>query len=224
MHTMVPSTAARSKGTLNLAPIEGSADQKTYVVEVTLDHEPGVLTLGDLRRAAEKLSVSGEYEQAFRVWSYVETAAERVGNEALKQVATSRAGAAAASAHGSDSKVRTPSPATRLERREPESFDPAAGVLEVPGRGPKYDYDRLAADRAEGMSLSAVAKKWGCSPSTVHRAEEYVAQRDDVVDMYPELLDQLMAGVDLQELSDRYDVSTKVLKWMVSTRFERRRS
>ncbi len=54
------------------------------------------------------------------------------------------------------------------------------------------------------------------------RAVEYVAVRDELLDESPEIFDQLMAGVDVIEVARRYDVSPKIVRWLVRTQFDRR--
>jgi hypothetical protein len=53
---------------------------------------------------------------------------------------------------------------------------------------------------------------------------EYVTIRDELLDESPELFDQLMAGVNAAEIARRYDVSPKIIRWLVRTQFDRRGS
>jgi hypothetical protein len=74
------------------------------------------------------------------------------------------------------------------------------------------------------MTRAEVAACHGCAVSTVARAVEYVAVRDELMDESPEIFDQLMAGVDVIEVARRYDVSQKIVRWLVRTQFDRRAS
>lgn len=195
----------RGRGRLRLEPIPGSVDRSTHVVDIALHHDPHRLALGDLRRAAEQLMADTEFEKAYRLWMMVVTAAERVDQSALAAVARAQADGA---------QHRAKFLAAASERRK------ATAVVDRSST--KYDYEALAAAVADGVSKTAAARRFGCSPSTIQRAVDYVNQRDDLLEESPEVLDQLMAGIDLQTVAERYDVSPRVLRWMVSNDFDRR--
>ncbi len=198
---------ALGKGRMRLKAIPGSVDQSTFVVEVDLYNKPGSLTVGDLRRLAQEMSDANRFEVAFRLWTVVHTAAARLKDTALDAFAVRQA---------EDAQHRAQFLANSEERRNDET----ASDAEI--SGPRYDYDELATDVFNGQSKKATARKWGCSPSTVQRAVTYVNERDELLDQSPEVLDQLMAGVDIATLATRYNVPSKLLKWMVSTGFDRR--
>lgn len=202
----------KGRGRVRLAPLAGSRDQTTHVVEIDLHHRAGALTVGDLRRTAEKLSNDGDAELAFRMWTFVRTAAIRSGHDSLVDLAQQRA---------ADAQREVQSAVVAGVVFEPED-DRRSPTNDVERSVLRYDYEALASDHWSGMSKSEVARKWGCSPSTVQRAVDFVTARDDLVDESPEVMDQIMAGVDLSEIARRYDVSSRVLKWMVNTNFDRR--
>ncbi len=195
---------AIGRGRLRLKPIAGSVDRSTLVVDIDLHHQSQSLTLGDLRRSAERLTSEQSFEQAFRLWSIVSTAAGRVDAQSLATYAASQADRAQHSAQFM----------AAADRRTAEQVGDRSST--------KYDYDELSNDVAAGMSRTMVARKWGCAPSTVQRAVDYVTERDELLEQSPEILDQLMAGVDLGVVASRYDVSPKVLRWMVNSNFNRR--
>lgn len=193
------------RGRLTLPPIAGSVDRSTLVVEIDLHHDPAGLALGDLRRSAAIMTARKDFEHAFRLWTAVSTAAGRVKNESLVSYAKAQADGAQHSAQF----------LAATERRSLEQPTDRSAT--------KYDYDALASDLWNGMTKTAVARKWGCAPSTVQRAADYVAERDELLDQSPEVLDQLMAGVDLATVAVRYQASPKVLRWMVNSNFNRRK-
>ena len=194
----------RGKGRLLLQPIAGSVDRSTLELEIDLHHNASQLTVGDLVRSAEKLTAENNFEPAYRLWTVVQTAADRAHY-------TDLATHALAQADGAQNRAQF---IKATERRTDSHADRSTT---------KYDYEGLFADVTGGMTKTATARKWGCSPSTVQRAVDYVTERNELLDQSPEVLDQIMAGVDLKTLSGRYDVSTKVLRWMVNTDHERRR-
>lgn len=208
----------KGRGRVRLAPLAGSLDRTTHVVEIDLHHRAGALTVGDLRRTAEKLSDAGDAELAFRMWTFVRTAAIRSGHASLVDLAEQQAEDAQREVRAA---VETTDASEATVTLEADS-DRRSATNDVERSVLRYDYEALAADHWSGLSKSEVARKWGCSPSTVQRAVDFVTVRDDLVDESPEVMDQIMAGVDLGEIARRYDVSSRVLKWMVNTNFERR--
>ena len=188
----------KGRGRLRLQPIEGSVVLEVLEVEVDLHHSEDALTLGDLKVAARRHAIDGLHEEAFRLWSAVGQMAERHRYPALITAAKANAEGERARASGED---RRSSPSQKAKR---------------------YDYDEIAADVQNGDTRAEVAARYGCALSTVARAVEYVGARDELLDDSPELFDQLMAGVDVVEVARRYDVSPKIVRWLVRTQFDRR--
>ncbi len=188
----------KGKGRLRLQPLPGSAVREVLEVEIDLHYEGDALTLGDLKVAARRHAREGRHEHAFRLWTAVGQAAERHRYPALITAAKANAEGEKVRAKGSDRRDRPRPPATR------------------------YDYDLLAADVDNGDSRADVAARHGCAVSTVARAVEYVAVRDELLDESPELFDQLMAGIDVIEVARRYGVSPKIVRWLVRTEYDRR--
>jgi hypothetical protein len=185
---------------LHLQPIEGSLSTSVFEVEIDLHHHLDRLTLGDLEIAARRLAKDDCHEEAHRLWSTIETMAARHRFPALLTAANANAEGALRRAMGE-------------ERR--------SGARRNPKR---YDYDELARAVDAGESRADVASLYGCALSTVARAVEYVTIRDELLDESPELFDQLMAGVNAAEIARRYDVSPKIIRWLVRTQFDRRGS
>lgn len=174
--------------------------RKVIDVEIDLHHREDALTLGDLKVAARRHAREGKHEEAFRLWTAVCVAAERHRYPAL---------ITAAKANAEGEKVR----AKGVDRRDGP-----------PKQATRYDYELLAADVDNGDSRAEVAARHGCAVSTVARAVEYVAVRDELLDESPELFDQLMAGIDVIEVARRYGVSPKIVRWLVRTEYDRRGS
>lgn len=191
-------TEVKGRGRLFLQPLDRSVDKEVLEIEIDLHLLNDELTLGDLKVAAREHAVEGMHEHAFRLWSAVAQVAERHRFPALIT-------AAKANAAGSLERAR------KGERRA--------------GSAPKakrYDYDAISRDVDSGMTRAEVAAGHGCAASTVARAIEYVGVRDELLDDSPEIFDQLMAGVDVVEVARRYDVSPKIVRWLVRTQFDRR--
>lgn len=188
----------KGRGRLRLQPLEDSVVTEVIEVEIDLHHDQGELTLGDLKLAARQHAADGHYEVAHRLWSAVATMAERHRYPALIVAAKANAEGARSRSAGE-------------ERRGPSKRKPK-----------RYDYDEIARDVEDGRTRSEVAARHGCAVSTVARAVEYVAVRDELLDESPELFDQLMAGVDVAEVARRYGVSPKIVRWLVRTRYDRR--
>lgn len=193
-----PMVELKGRGRLRLQPLDDSIVADVIEVEIDLHHEPAALTLGDLKVAARRHASEGHHEVAFRLWSAVATMAERRRYPALIVAAKANAEAAR---NRSVAKERRSQPAKTAKR---------------------YDYDVIARDVENGDTRSEVAARYGCAMSTVARAVEYVAVRDELLDESPELFDQLMAGVDVAEVARRYGVSPKIIRWLVRTRYDRR--
>lgn len=188
----------KGRGRLRLEPLDSSVVTDVIDVEIDLHHEAGLLTLGDLKLAARRHASDGDHEVAFRLWSAVATMAERHRYPAL---------IVAAKANAERARTRSASEDRRASPRK---------------KATRYDYDEIARDVENGDSRSDVAARYGCAMSTVARAVEYVAVRDELLDESPELFDQLMAGVDVGEVARRYGVSPKIVRWLVRTRYDRR--
>lgn len=193
-------TEVKGRGRLFLQPLDASVDPSVLEIEIDLHLQTDALTLGDLKVAAREHAVEGMHEHAFRLWTAVAQVAERHRFPALIT-------AAKANAAGSLERARNG------ERRGGST-----------AKAKRYDYDTIARDVDSGMTRAEVAAGHGCAASTVARAVEYVAARDELMDESPEIFDQLMAGVDVNEVARRYDVSPKIVRWLVRTQFDRRTS
>lgn len=191
-------TEVKGRGRLSLAPLDSSVDTSVIEIEIDLHLKRDALTLGDLKVAARDHATEGLHEHAYRLWSAVALVAERNRFPALIT-------AAKANAAGSLERARNG------ERRAGDA-----------PKAKRYDYDAIARDIESGMTRAEVAAGHGCAASTVTRAVEYIEVRDQLMDESPEIFDQLMAGVDVLEVSRRYDVSPKIVRWLVRTQFDRR--
>lgn len=191
-------TEVKGRGRLSLQPLEDSSDSAVLEIEIDLHVLPDALTLGDLKVAAKDHATEGLHEHAYRLWTAVALVAERQRFPALIIAAKANAEGALARAVDGDRRGGTSKKAKR------------------------YDYDAIANDIDSGMTRAEVASSHGCAASTVARAIEYVAVRDELMDDSPEIFDQLMAGVDVIEVARRYDVSPKIVRWLVRTQFDRR--
>ncbi len=192
-----------ASGVFKLEPISGSQDRRTIDVDVDLTTTDGSLLIGDVRRAAERATSADQHEVAHRIWTVLIEAARRVGNVPLEALSVSRADGAKTQAKNAG-RGGSPAPA--------------------PSSAYAYDYEALAADRADGMKQAEVAKEWNCSPGTVARAVRYVNKRDELVSDHPELLDDVHSGATVKDLATTYGVSTKVMRWIVTTSLDRRNS
>ena len=191
-------TQVKGRGRLSLQPLDGSVDTGVLEIEIDLHVESDALTLGDLKVAAREHAAEGLHEHAFRLWSAVEQVATRHRYPALITAAKANAAGSLERARNGERRGGT---ATKAKR---------------------YDYDAIARDVNSGMTRAEVAAGHGCATSTVARAVEFVTVRDELLDESPEIFDQLMAGVDVIEVARRYDVSTKIVRWLVRTQFDRR--
>ncbi len=191
-------TEVKGRGRLSLQPLDNSVESSVLEIEIDLHLRTDSLTLGDLKVAARDHSTEGLHEHAYRLWSVVAQVAERHRFPGLITAAKANAEGALDRARGN-------------ERR--------AGA---PPKAKRYDYEAIARDIDSGMTRAEVAAGHGCAASTVARAAEYVAVRDELLDESPEIFDQLMAGVDVIEVARRYDVSPKIVRWLVRTQFDRR--
>ncbi len=209
-HEAAQSTSSfANSGVLHLESIEGSIDRRSLDYEIELDREDGVLTLGDVRRCAERASDANEHEIAHRIWTVVAEAAMRVENDALMTRALAMIDGELVQARDNrdlaksidTSRVNDPGPGQRPE---------------TASRGVSYDYDRLAADRAAGFSQAETARRHECSPGTVARAVRYVAARDKLLAESPEVVDDIRQGLPVAELAANYKVVPKVMRWVVS--------
>ncbi len=183
---------------LHLQPIEGSLSTLALDVDVDLHHHLDRLTLGDLEIAARQAAKDGRNEESHRLWKAVETVAQRHRFPALITAASANAESALRRAMGEE---------RRADQRQTTK---------------RYDYDELARAVESGETRGEVAARYGCALSTVARAVEYVTVRDELLDESPEVSEQLMAGVNVDEIARRYDVSPKIMRWLVRTNFDRR--
>lgn len=194
-------------GTVLLVPIDGSVERTPVSVELDLTRADGVLVLGDLRRAAESHHSAGDFEVAHRLWTVVREAADRLDHEAL----------VARSVAMGDGALLEIQAAHRSASRSSQMSGSGGGR-----RGVTYDYVSLAADRESGMTQRETASKWECSPATVSRAVRYVAVRDELLASSPEIINKIHLGKSVDELAGEYVVETKIMRWVVSSYWDRR--
>lgn len=225
-------TPSGAMGSVHLEPIEGSVDRSTITVELALQRDDGVLVLGDLRLGAVKAEADGRYEAAHRLWSTVIEAAKRLNDDDLTTAATAKADGVRLQlldrdgARGADGRRIKDDTGERRRTSDFGATDAAGGTdLATPEierrRGVSYDYQSLADDRASGLTQVVVAERWGCSVGTVARAERYVRERDalgEVADYEPDI----HSGTSVAVMAERYEVSTKVMRWIVSDYWDRR--
>lgn len=191
--------AVVTRGRLHLRPVAESLDDTDFSIEIEMGREDGVLTFGDLRRAAQKYGAHGHHEIAHRIWlGLVTAAAELPDASGLLEQVEERAHAAILRA-GSDVS---------------EKFRQS---------GVKFDYRKIADERLSGMSVADVALVNGCSSSTVARAVEFVAEHDALLERHPNFFQQLTAHANPDELAAAYGVEAKIMRWIVATNFDRRR-
>lgn len=191
---------AMGRARLHLQPIEGSVSRSVLEVEIDLHHHLDRMTLADLEIAARRFAKNDCHEEAHRLWAVIETMALRHRFPALQTAAVANGEGAIRQAKGEERRSNAP--------RTPK----------------RYDYEELARSVDSGATRAEVASLFGCAVSTVARAVEYVTVRDELLDESPELFDQLMAGVNAAEIARRYDVSPKIVRWLVRTQFDRRSS
>lgn len=183
-------------GMIRLDPVGGSLSTSSIDVVIDLSDPDGQLRFGDLRKAASKLDKAGEYESAHRLWRVVGTAAHKLGDVVV---------------------------ANQADRRAERSLGRAiVAKTKTVGRPAKFDYDVLAQDHAGGLSLAETARRHGCSITTIKRAIHYVRQRDQLLETAPKLVSEISSGTDVSELSQKYNVEPKVMRWIVVSYFDRR--
>ena len=187
-----------TRGRLKLHPIEGSVGTDTIDLEVDLARSDGMLTFGDLRRAAELFEAHGHHEIAHRLWHAVERAAHELDDHSWADEAADRSR---------------------------EAVDRAGAEVSRAFRtsGVKFDYLAIAAARREGLAASAVATEHGCSISTVARAVEFAEQRASLLDNHPSFVDRLVPGADPVPLAAYYGVDPNVMRWTIAVAQDRRR-
>ncbi|MFT7598992.1 MAG: hypothetical protein ACI8TP_001917 [Acidimicrobiales bacterium] len=188
-----------TRGRLNLPPIDGSIRREAMPVEIDLVRGDGTLTVGDLRVAAETFEAHCHHEVAHRLWTAVGLAAADIDAEALFDEATERAG-------------------TAIGRVGAEADD------RFRQSGVKFDYLAIATQRDEGATATDVALQNGCSISTVARAVGYAAERTRLLEDHPDFLRRLVAESDPEPLALHYGIDLKIMRWIVATGFNRRRS
>lgn len=190
-------TSVIQQGRLRLRPLLASRCRKVLEVDVDLDRADGQLTIGDLRRAAERLEDMGRYESAHRMWTAVGAAVRETDDDALERYADDRA---------ADAIERAAQTVTDMFRQS----------------GVRYDYTAIASDRADGETAAAVAATHGCSTSTVRRAVEWVATRDELLAANRNLGSALVEGADPERLARFFDADPNLIRWMLASRFDRR--
>ena len=191
------------RGRVRLAPIEGSTTTETYEVDLELSRADARLTVGDLRRAA--LAHEDRPEYAHRLWAAVAVAAASVDAPALERFARARV-CACVSGQGSS--------------LDGSSVD---GIAENFRRSNvRYDYLAIAADRALGCSAAQTAATHGCSMSTVGRAVEFAAQRDDLLGRDPDFANRIDPAADPAVSAVALGVDVNVMRWILGIRLDRR--
>ncbi len=140
----------------------------------------------------------GRFESAHRMWTTMGIAAGEADDLGLWNYADSRA---------SDAIERAAESVTDMFRQT----------------GVRSNYQAIAESRAKGNSVAEVALEHGCSPSTVRRALDFVERRDQLLASNPDLAPALIEGADPDRLSAFFDEDPKLLRWMLASRFDRRR-
>ncbi len=182
---------------MRLQPLAASRCKAPLEVEIDLSRPDGQLTIGDLRRAAERLEAMGRNESAHRMWTSMGIAAGEADDLELWDYADQRANDA-------------------IERA-------ATGITDLyRSSGVKSDYDAIAASRAAGESVHDVALAHGCSPSTVRRAVSFVERREALLARHRDLSAALVEGADADLLAAHLGEDPKLLRWMRASRFDRR--
>ncbi|MDA3038766.1 MAG: hypothetical protein O3C27_04395 [Actinomycetota bacterium] len=191
---------------LRLVPIEGSTLAETIEIELELSRPDARLTLGDIRRAAIAHADGELHEEAHRLWAALALAAASVDAPALEDLARQRVADCLASASLS------PSLAPQVDQVA-ESFRRC---------NVRFDYLAIAKDRAGGRSAGETAALHGCSVSTVARALEFVAQRNELLARV-EMSEVLSVESDPVLLAAEYGVDVPVMRWILAMRHDRRR-
>lgn len=186
-----------TRGRLKLQPVDGSIDKSALDIEIDLVRSDGVLTVGDLRKAAEIYGMHGHHEVAHRLW----------------------AAAGQAVAELDDSSV-----AKRMQDRAESNLSFAGNEVSENFRrsGVKHDYQKIAGERGSGISASDVALTNNCSTSTVSRAVEFVETWDQLQLDHPDFAERLSPAANPEELADHYDIDVNVMRWIVAISFDRR--
>ncbi len=197
------------RGRVRLVPIEGSLLAETIEIELELSRPDARLTLGDIRRAAIAHGDADRQEEAHRLWAALALAAASVDAPALEDFARQRVTDCLAS-------KETVSASPQIDQVA-ESFRRS---------NVRFDYLAIAQDRTSGSSAGQTATLHGCSVSTVARALEFVAQRDDLLARHPEFPSELTGGLTLDtdpaDLAAEYGVDPPVMRWMLAMRHDRR--
>lgn len=191
--------AVATRGRLRLRPIEGSIDPSVFDVEVDLARSDAALTVGDLRAAAEQAEAHSRHEVAHRLWSAMARAVRSLDDDELSERARSRAGASLAAAGEAAS----------------ETFRSSAV---------RFDYLKIAADRASGSTAAEAALANGCSLRTVARAVEFVDERARLLARHPSFADQLVADSNPEVLAAFYGIDVNIMRWILAVRVDRRGS
>ncbi len=140
----------------------------------------------------------GRNESAHRMWTTMGIAAGEADDLALWNYADRRA---------NDAIERAATSITEMYRQT----------------GVRSDYQAIADSRAAGKSIQAVALEHGCSTTTVRRAQGFVRRRDQLLAAHPDLASALIEGADAERLARYLDEDPKLLRWMLASRFDRRR-
>jgi hypothetical protein len=188
-----------TRGRLRLKPLDGSIDPSTLDIEIALSRPDAVLTFGDLRRAAETSDAYARHEEAHRLWRAVASAAASLQDSGLVD---------------------------RAEKRAADSIECAGKQAGETFRqsGVKFDYLKIAADRATGMTISSTALANGCSTRTVTRAIEFVRERSTLLGRHPSFADQLVTDSNPEVLAAFYGVEANIMRWILAVRTDRRGS
>ncbi len=182
---------------------------ETLEIELELSRPDARLTLGDIRRAAVAHVEAELHEEAHRLWAALALAAASVDAPALEDFARQRV----TDAHASRGAV---SASPQIDQVT-ESFRRS---------NVRFDYLAIAKDRTSGSSAGQTATLHGCSVSTVARALEFVAQREDLLARHPEFPTEVTGGLTLETdpaiLAAEYGVDPPVMRWILAIRHDRR--
>jgi hypothetical protein len=207
---------APRRGRVRLGPIEGSTTAETYEVDLELSRSDERLTLGDLRRAA--LAHENLPEYAHRLWAAVAVAAASVDAPALERLARERV-CAWVSGGGVDGGTVDGGTVDGSTVDGGRVDDIAENFRRSNVR---YDYLAIAADRALGRSAAQTAATHGCSISTVGRAVEFVAQRDDLLGRDPAFASRIDLAADPAVSAVALGIDDNVMRWILGLRLDRR--
>lgn len=187
-----------TRGRVRLQPLTASRCRDALRVDLDLSRDDGRLTLGDLRRSAERLEAQGRFESAHRMWSAVGQAASEADDVELWDYA---------------------------DRRAADAIEAAAMAVSERFKrsGVRFDYDAIVSAHRNGAASSAIALEHRCSISTVRRAVEYVRARDELLAAHHDLIDALAEGADAELLANHYGVDASLIRWMLAARSDRRR-